>query len=113
MEDYDQLERRADEINEEIVNSTCPADNGYIKEVSLPPLPNSSPGDATVPRLLLPSLGLSAPAADQGRRSKQDRKREQWQWQWKWKSSAHPPLLGGCLQLDCSVQKPPGKGGQA
>ena len=111
VEDYDQLERRAAEINEENVNSTCSAHDGvneeYYKEVSQAPLPNSSPGDATVPRLPLPSLGLGAPAAEQGRRSKQGSKKAKW-------TGDHPPVLGGCeLRLDCSVQEPPGKGGEA
>ena len=106
LQDYDQLERRADEINEENVNSTCSLDDGVYKEVSQAPLPNSSPGDATVPRLLLQSLGLGAPAADQGRRSKQGRKMERW-------ICAHPPVHCGLLELDCSVQEPPSKGGEA
>ena len=66
VEDFDQLERRADEINEENLNSTCSDNDGYYKEVSQTPLPNSSPGDATVPRLPVPSLGLGTPAAEQG-----------------------------------------------
>ena len=104
LEDFDQLERRADEINRENVNSRCSFRDGYYEEVSQTPLPNSSPGDATVPGLQLQSLGLGAPAAEQGRRSKQGRKKAKW-------NSAHPPVLGGCEQLDCSVQEPPGKGG--
>ena len=71
VEAFDQLERRADEINEENINSTCSFYGGYYEEVSQAPLPNSSPGDATVPRLPGQSLGLGAPAAEQGRRSKQ------------------------------------------
>ena len=62
-EDYNQLERRAAEINEENINATCSLDDGWLKEVRQASLPNSSPGDTTVPRLLVPSLGLGAPAA--------------------------------------------------
>ena len=70
VEDLAQLERRKEEIKTAIINATCSMtfDDGYIcKEVRQAPLPNSSPGDATVPRLLLPSLGLSTAAAEQGR----------------------------------------------
>ena len=63
VEDFDQLERRADEINEENIKATCTADDGFFKEVRQAPLPNSSPGDTTVPRLPVRSLGLGAPAA--------------------------------------------------
>ena len=90
IEDPAQLEKRKEEITMEIINTTCSMtfDNGRIyKEVSQTPLPNSSPGDATVPRLLLRSLGLGAPAAEQGGRSKQGEEREQWR-------CAHPPVLG-------------------
>ena len=68
VEDYEQLERRADDINEENINSCyCFLDNGLYQEVRQVPLPNSSPGDPTLDRLLLPSRGFGAPAAEQGR----------------------------------------------
>ena len=39
LEDFDQLERRADEIKEENVNSTCSINDGRVKEVRQAPLP--------------------------------------------------------------------------
>ena len=76
LQDYNQLERRAAEINEENINATCSVNDGVEwKEVKQTPLPNSSPGHSTVPRLPVPSLGLGAPAVEQGRRSQQGSKR--------------------------------------
>ena len=74
VEEFDQLERRAGEINEENINATCSANDGVWKEVRQASLPNSSPGHSTVPRLLVQSLGLGAPAVEQGRRSQQGSK---------------------------------------
>ena len=68
VEDYDQLERRASELKAELINSTCTYESS--KEVSHSPL-SFSPGDATVARLLLQSVGLGALAPEQGRRSQQ------------------------------------------
>ena len=104
-EDCDQLERRADEINEKNINTTCRLDGGLYKEVRQASLPNSSPGHSTVARLLLRCLGLGAPAVEQGRRSQQGSKRELW-------NCVHPPVLCGSVRLNCSVQEPPCKGGQ-
>ena len=70
LEERAQLVRRAEEITMTIINSTCSLtlDDGYIyKEVRQAPLPNFSPGDATVPCLSVQSLVLSAAAAEQGR----------------------------------------------
>ena len=43
VEDYDQLEKRKEEITSTIIDSTCAMDDGYFhktfKEVSQPPLP--------------------------------------------------------------------------
>ena len=76
VEDFDQLERRADEIKEENINATCSFVDRPYKEVRQAPLQNSSPGHSTIPRLLVQCLGLGAPAAQQGRRSQQGRKME-------------------------------------
>ena len=87
LKDPAQLERRKEEITAEIINATCLVthDDVLYKEVKQAPLPNSSPVDPTVPRLLLQSLGLGAAAAEQGRRSKQGGKRERWR-------GGHPPV---------------------
>ena len=69
-EDPAQLERRKEEITSAIIDATCSMtfhEKDIYKEVRQTPLPNSSPGDATVPCLLLRSLGLGAAAAEQGR----------------------------------------------
>ena len=93
-----QLERRREEITAEIINATCSMtiDDGtmvpwYHNEVKRAPLPNPSSGDATVVRLLLQSLGLSASAAEQGRRSQQGGQSRKWIYEnppvvcsWKW-----------------------------
>ena len=72
LEDFDELKRRADDIDEAIVNATCSVDGGEFayKEVSQVPL-SFFPGDTADSRLLVQSLGLSAPAPEQWRRSKQ------------------------------------------
>ena len=49
VEDYDQLERRSKELDKKIIDAKCSW--GSLKEVSDPPS-LSSPGDATVSRLL-------------------------------------------------------------
>ena len=67
LEDPAQLKRRGEEITAAIINSTCSSADGKHKEVRQAPLPNSSPGDATVPCLPVQSLVLSAAAAEQGR----------------------------------------------
>ena len=71
VEDLDQLKKRVDEINAEIVNATCSVDDGDLLEVSqsLPSI--FSPGHTFDACLQAQSLGLSTPAAEQGRRSKQ------------------------------------------
>ena len=71
VEDLDQLKKRVDEINAEIVNTTCSVDDGDLLEVSqsLPSI--FSPGHTFDACLQAQSLGLSTPAAEQGRRSKQ------------------------------------------
>ena len=76
-EDYNQLERRAAEINEENINATC-FFIGSWKEVRQTSLPNSSPGHPTVPRLPVRSLELGALAPEQGRRSQQGGEMERW-----------------------------------
>ena len=69
LEDFAQLARRAEEINGAIINTTCSINDGH-KEVRQTPLTRL--GDGAVSRLLLGSLGLCAPAAEQGCRSKQN-----------------------------------------
>ena len=88
VDDPAQLERRMEEITTTIINSTCSMKFNDIlyKEVRQALLPNCSPGDDTVPRLLLQSLGLGAAAAEQGRRSKHGDKR------WRWRCE-HPPVV--------------------
>ena len=89
VEDPVQLERRAEEIMRAILDATCSMTlvNGCTyKEVRHASLPNSSPGDATVPRLLLQSLGLGAAAAEQGRKSQQGNERVGW-------CCGNPPVL--------------------
>ena len=95
VEDPAQLERRKEEITVAIVNATCSmssVDDGMFREVSQAPLPNSSPGHGLVARLLRRRLGLGAPAAEQGRRSKQGCKTFQWRF-------VHPPVLCRFLWL--------------
>ena len=86
LEDYAQLERRAGELKAELINTTCTAFDGLYKEVSQPPLP-FSPGDATVPRMLVRTVGHGALAPEQGRRSQQG---GEMVW-----NCVHPPVLGG------------------
>ena len=72
--DYDQLEKRKDQINSENVNSifSLEFEDKEYKEVSQPPLPlPSSAGHSTVVLLLLSKVGRSALAPEQGRRSQQ------------------------------------------
>ena len=94
VDDPAQLERRKEEITAAIINTTCSMalDDVLYKEVRQAPLPNSFPGDVTVDRLLLESLGLGAAAAEQGRRSKQGDKRERWR-------CGQPPVHGSLLRL--------------
>ena len=89
LEDPDQLRRRAEEITVDIINATCSItrdDEFVFKEVRQAPLQNCSPDDTPVPRLLVQSLGLGAPATEQGRRSKQGGERERWR-------CGHPPMV--------------------
>ena len=59
----DKLKGREEELTEEIINATCTINgDGDIKEVSESPRSLSSPGHATVPRLLARVLGVSAAA---------------------------------------------------
>ena len=92
VEDSAQLERRKEEITVAIVNATCSFKDGLLKEVSQAPLPNSSPGHGPGARLQPRRLGLGAPAAEQGRRSKQGCKTFQWRF-------VHPPVLCRFLWL--------------
>ena len=59
-----------------------------------------------MPRLLVRSLGLSAAAAEQGRRSKQGGKRERWR-------CAHPSVLCSLVRLHWGLQEAPWKRGKA
>ena len=70
VEDFDELKRRAEDIDEAIVNATCSL-NGWLLEVSQSLSSIFSPGHTFDACLQAQSLGLSAPAAEQGRRSKQ------------------------------------------
>ena len=106
VEDPAQLERRKEEITVGIINATCSADDGEYREVSQAPLPKSPPGHVTVSRLLLQSLGLGAPAAEQGCRSKQGDEIVRW-------SRDDPPLVGSSIRLHGGLQEPPCKRGQA
>ena len=98
-EDYAQLERRAGELKVEFINSTCSAGDDWYKEVSQPPLP-FSPGDTTVARLQVPSLGLGALAPEQGRRSQQGGEKERW-------ICGNPPVRSSLLWLHRGLQAPP------
>ena len=61
------LSGREAELTEEIINATCTF-GGSFKEVSESPRSLSSPGNATVPRLLERDLGVGGAAAEQRRR---------------------------------------------
>ena len=65
------LKGKEEELTEDIINATCTINgyNGSFKEVSESPCSLSSPGHATVPRLLARVLGVSAAAAEQRCRS--------------------------------------------
>ena len=99
VEDFAQLERRAEEITEEIIDATCTVDDGDAKEVRHAPLPLLSPGHAPVSCLQIQSLGLGAPAAKQGRGSKQNCKIKEWR-------CANPSLLCCSVRLFCCMQEP-------
>ena len=74
----DKLKGREEELTEEIINATCTID-GYpesFKEVSESPRSQSSPGHATVDRLLAQVLGVGGAAAEQRRRPQQTRDRQ-------------------------------------
>ena len=43
LQDYEQLDKRSRELNEENINLTCEYAGGALTEVREPPLPNSSP----------------------------------------------------------------------
>ena len=64
------LKGREEELTEDIINATCTINgyNGSFKEVSESPCSLSSPGHATVARLLLRLLGVGGAAAEQRRR---------------------------------------------
>ena len=76
----DKLKGREEELTEDIINATCTiiGFNGYYKEVSESPRSLSSPGNATVDRLLARVLGVGAAAAEQRRRPQQARDRQDW-----------------------------------
>ena len=61
------LKGREEELTEDIINATCTI-HGCYKEVSESPCSLSSPGHATVARLLLRLLGVGGAAAEQRRR---------------------------------------------
>ena len=75
----DKLKGREEELTEDIINATCTinGDDGYFKEVSEFPCSLSSPGNATVYRLLAQVLGVGAAAAEQRRRPQPARDRQQ------------------------------------
>ena len=64
------LKGREEELTEDIINATCTikGSDGSFKEVSESPRSLSSPGHATVDRLLLRVLGVGGAAAEQRRR---------------------------------------------
>ena len=64
------LKGKEEELTEDIINATCTINgfNGSFKEVSESPCSLSSPGHATVARLLLRLLGVGGAAAEQRRR---------------------------------------------
>ena len=62
----DKLKGREEDLTEDIINATCTF--GYFKEVSESPRSLSSPGHATVARLLARVLGVGGAAAEQRRR---------------------------------------------
>ena len=76
----DQLKGREEELTEDIINATCTiiGFNGYYKEVSESPRSLSSPGNATVDRLLARVLGAGPAAAEQRRRHEQAGDRQDW-----------------------------------
>ena len=69
------LKGREEELTEDIINATCTF--GYFKEVSESPRSLSSPGHATVARLLARVLGVGGAAAEQRCRPQQARDRQQ------------------------------------
>ena len=73
------LKGREEELTEEIINATCTIKgfNGSFKEVSESPRSLSSPGHATVPRLLERDLGVGGAAAEQRRRPQPARHKQQ------------------------------------
>ena len=93
VEDLEQLKKRAEEINEAIANATCSVDDGDIEEVrqETPP-PLFFPGHTVDARLQVQSLGLGAPAAEQGCRSQQSCKGQRWK-------CAEPPVLCNFTRL--------------
>ena len=74
------LKGREEELTEDIINATCTINgyNGSFKEVSESPCSLSSPGHATVPRLLVRLLGVGGAAAEQRRRPQPVLEREGW-----------------------------------
>ena len=76
----DKLKGREEELTEDIINATCTiiGFNGYYKEVSESPRSLSSPGNATVDRLLARVLGAGPAAAEQRRRPEQAGDRQDW-----------------------------------
>ena len=76
----DKLKGREEELTEDIINATCTiiGFNGYYKEVSESPRSLSSPGNATVDRLLARVLGAGPAAAEQRRRHEQAGDRQDW-----------------------------------
>ena len=68
VEDYDQLERRSKELDKKIIDATCSDELFSYKEVSEPPS-LSSPGEATVSRLLAQRDQLRPPPSQPRRRS--------------------------------------------
>ena len=67
VQDFAQLERRTDEINNAIIDASCAlcSVNGGYTKVRQAPLP-FSPGYSTVSCLHVRKLPLSTPAAEQG-----------------------------------------------
>ena len=93
VEDLEQLKKRAEEINEAIVNATCSVDDGDVIEVrqETPP-PLFFPGHTVDARLQVQSLGLGAPAAEQGCGSQQSWKGQRWR-------CGHPLVLRSSIRF--------------
>ena len=70
VEDFTQLERRAEEIDEAVIDATCTVED-IGEEVRHAPHPFLSTGHAPISCLYFQSLELCAPASEQGRRSQQ------------------------------------------